>query len=221
MDFQTARAAMVESQIRPNGVRNPRIINAFATTPRELFVPENMKPLAYIDEALRIEPDSGGRPRFLLPPMILARLLEYGEPGPSDKVLVIGAATGYSAAVLAKLCGQVWALEESDALTERMQACLQAAKSAEVHIVRGPLNRGYEPEQPYDLILLDGFAAEEPRGLFGQLAEGGRLLALIGGRWHGQAHVFTKSSGVVSGRPVFDASGEILPGFEAQPQFVL
>lgn len=220
MDFRTARAAMVESQIRPNGVRDPRILSAFATVPREVFVPDAQKSLAYIDEALRIEPPAGGRFRYLLPPMILARLLQYGEPGSSDKALDIGGVTGYSAAVLSELCGEVYALEASEDLAQWMRANLKSANAGNVKVEAGPLNLGYEPSQPYDLILLNGFAAKEPASLFGQLAEGGRLIALIGTKWHGQAYLFTKSGGSVSGRAIFDASGDVLPGFEAQPQFV-
>ena len=82
-------------------------------------------------------------------------------------------------------------------------------------------NLGFDEfSQPYDLIILNGFAPTEPRILFGQLAEGGRLLCLIGGRWHGHAHIFAKTAGVVSGRAIFDASGDVLPGFEDQPHFV-
>ena len=221
MDFRTARAAMVESQIRPNNVRDTDVLNAFATTPRELFVPESQKPLAYIDEALPIEPvKAGGEARYLLPPMILARLLQFGGPYPVDKALDVGCVTGYSAAILSKLCGGVVALEASEALAGRMQDFLKSAQVGSVRVESGPLNAGFAASKPYDLILLNGFAAKEPESLFAQMAEGGRLLALIGSRWCGQAYVYTKSDGIVSGRAIFDASGEVLPGFEAQPHFV-
>src|SRR6516164_9516570 len=98
MDFQAARLAMVESQIRPNGVRDPLILNAFAGLPRELFVPEQSRRLAYVDEALIAVPASAGSPaRYLLSPMMLARMLQTAAPAPGDRVLDIGGATGYSA----------------------------------------------------------------------------------------------------------------------------
>jgi len=221
MDFQTARLAMVESQIRPNAVRDPLILNAFATLPREAFVPESQKALAYMDEAVPVLPATeGSPPRYLLPSMVLAKLLQGAAVSPSDHALDIGGATGYSAAVLAQICRKVEALETSEALAGAMKQNLKAANAEQVSVHHGPLNRGVDASKPYDLILLNGSVAEEPRELFDQLAEGGRLVTIIRRGWQGHAVLFTKSSGAVSGRPIFDAAAEYLPGFERHPNFV-
>jgi len=221
MDFQTARLAMVESQIRPNAVRDPLILNAFAILPREAFVPESQKALAYMDEAVPVLPATeGSPPRYLLPSMVLAKLLQGAAVSPSDHALDIGGATGYSAAVLAQICRKVEALETSEALAGAMKQNLKAANAEQVSVHHGPLNRGVDASKPYDLILLNGSVAEEPRELFDQLAEGGRLVTILRRGWQGHAVLFTKSSGAVSGRPIFDAAAEYLPGFERHPNFV-
>jgi protein-L-isoaspartate(D-aspartate) O-methyltransferase len=221
MDFQTARLAMVESQIRPNAVRDPLILNAFATLPREAFVPESQKALAYMDEAVPVLPAAeGSPPRYLLPSMVLAKLLQGAAVSPSDHALDIGGATGYSAAVLAQICRKVEALETSEALAGAMKQNLKAANAEQVSVHHGPLNRGVDASKPYDLILLNGSVAEEPKELFDQLAEGGRLVTIMRRGWQGYAVLFTKSSGAVSGRPIFDAAAEYLPGFEKHPDFV-
>ncbi len=222
MDFQAARLAMVESQIRPNGVRDPLILNAFATTPREAFVPDDQKALAYMDEAVLAVPAAGESPaRYLLPPMVLARLLQCASLSQSDHALDIGGATGYSAAILTQICSNVAALEASEGLAESMRRNLKAA-NVEQHVTvhHGALNQGLEGMKPYDFILLNGSVAEEPKKLFSGLAEGGRLVAIVRRGWLGHAYLFTKSSGAVSGRPIFDAAAEYLPGFEKQPHFV-
>jgi protein-L-isoaspartate(D-aspartate) O-methyltransferase len=221
MEFGSARLTMVESQIRPNAVRDPLILDAFATLPREQFVPENQKALAYMDEAVIAIPAAPGSPaRYLLPPMILARLLQSAAPSPLDRALDIGGATGYSAAVLAKLCGKVDALEASEALAEGMKQCLVNAGIDSVSVHSGALDRGLEAFKPFDLILVNGGVSEEPKELFDQLAEGGRLVAIVRRGWLGHAYLFSKSSGLVSGKAIFDAGADILPGFEAKAQFV-
>jgi protein-L-isoaspartate(D-aspartate) O-methyltransferase len=221
MDFQAARLAMVESQIRPNGVRDPLLLNAFATLPREAFVPEDQKALAYMDEAVLVIPATGeSLPRYLLSPMVLAKLLQSARLSQSDHALDIGGATGYSAAVLAQICAKVEALETSESLAENMRRNLKAANVEQVSVHHGPLNQGLDICKPYDFILVNGSVAEEPKELFGQLAEGGRLVTIIRRGWMGHAHLFTKSSGAVSGRPIFDAGAEYLPGFEKHPHFV-
>jgi protein-L-isoaspartate(D-aspartate) O-methyltransferase len=221
MDFKAARMAMVESQVRPNGVRDPRILNAFASVPRELFVPEEQKALAYMDEAVLAAPASAGSPaRLLLPPMVLARMLQFANPAENARALDVGGVTGYSAAILARLCKKVHALESSESFGERMEACLKSAGAEAVSVHTGPLNEGLVGEKPFDVILVNGGVAKEPKELLGQLSEGGRLVCIIGKGWLGHAYLFTKSSGVVSGRAVFDAGAEILPGFEAKLQFV-
>jgi protein-L-isoaspartate(D-aspartate) O-methyltransferase len=221
MDFQTARLAMVESQIRPNGVRDPLILNALATLPRELFVPERQKTLAYMDDAvLAVPAGEGSPPRYLLPPMVLARLLQSAGLSRSDHALDIGGATGYSAAVLAQLCGKVDALEASEALVETTRRNLKAINAGGVTVHRGPLDQGLADSKPFDFILLNGGVADEPKDLFSQLADGGRLATIVRRGWLGHAYLYSKNSGAVSGRAIFDAGAEYLPGFEQTSHFV-
>jgi protein-L-isoaspartate(D-aspartate) O-methyltransferase len=221
MQFEAARLAMVESQIRPNGVRDPLVLKAFAALPREYFVPEKQRALAYMDEALPVVPASAASPaRCLLPPMILGRMLQAAAPSPADHALDIGGATGYSAAILARLCKKVDALEASQPLAEEMRRCLKAVGADAVTVHSGPLNEGLGALKPFDLILVNGGVAEEPKALLDQLADGGRLIAIICKGRLGQGFLFTKSGGAISGRAIFDAGAQILPGFEAKPQFV-
>jgi protein-L-isoaspartate(D-aspartate) O-methyltransferase len=221
MQFEAARLAMVESQIRPNGVRDPLVLKAFAALPREHFVPEKQRALSYMDEALPVVPASAVSPaRCLLPPMILARMLQAAAPVPADRALDIGGATGYSAAILARLCKTVDALEAAEPLAEEMRRCWKAAGTDAATAHSGPLNEGLSALAPFDLILVNGGVAEEPKALLEQLADGGRLVTIVCKGRLGHGVLFTKSGGAVSGRPVFDAGAQILPGFEAKPQFV-
>jgi protein-L-isoaspartate(D-aspartate) O-methyltransferase len=221
MNFRSARLAMVESQIRPNAVRDVRILNAFATVPRELYVPEHQRALAYMDEALPVAESKGSsKARFLLPPMVLARLLEAAAPNQSDKLLDVGGVTGYSAAIASALCKEVVALEASESLVAMTRENLAKANEKRVKVVTGALTKGAPEFQPFDVIVLNGSVSSEPHQLFAQLAEGGRLVTLIGNRMGATAMLFTKSEGVTSGRGIFDAGVEVLPGFEPELRFV-
>ncbi|MBI4724602.1 MAG: protein-L-isoaspartate O-methyltransferase, partial [Rhodomicrobium sp.] len=185
------------------------------------FVPDKQKAFAYMDEALLAVPASASSPaRYLLPPMVLARLLQYADPAPTDRALDIGGVTGYSAAVLAKLCAKVDALEASESLAEGMEKCLERAGNGNVTVHAGALNKGLDKSKPFDVILINGGILEEPKELFGQLAEGGRLVTILRKGWFGQAYLFTKNAGAISGRAIFDAGADILHGFEIKPQFV-
>jgi protein-L-isoaspartate(D-aspartate) O-methyltransferase len=218
-DFRAMRLTMVESQIRPNGVRDPAILNAFATLPREKFVPDEQSSLAYMDEALPVYRGAGSS-RTLLPPMVLARLLQFAAPSRKDHALDVGGVTGYSAAILADICATVDALEASDELAASMKQYLRKAGIGGISVHSGPLNRGLDALKPFDLILINGGVQEEPKMLFEQLAEGGRLVAIVRKGWLGHGCLFSKSAGVVSGRAIFDAGVDVLPGFEAAPHFV-
>src|SRR5437764_2497094 len=155
--FKVARSHMIESQLRPNKVTDDRVLNAFASIRRELFVPEHLRTVAYVDEDL---PLGGGR--YLMEPMVVARLLQAGTIARTDSVLVVGAGTGYEVAVLASLARNVIALEENPELARRARAALVEHAIATVSIVEGPLRDGYQPRAPYDVILFGGAVAEVP-----------------------------------------------------------
>jgi protein-L-isoaspartate(D-aspartate) O-methyltransferase len=216
VDTAAARLNMVESQLRTNRVWDTRILDAFETVPRELYVPERARGFAYIDEDLPI-----GHGRYLLEPMVLARLVQAAEIGAGDIVLDLGCGTGYAAAILAHLAGTVVALEEVPELARAAAAALEAEQVTNAVVVEGKLAEGYAKQAPYDVILLDGGAAEVPKAIEDQLAEGGRMVGVVRDRADvGRAMLMRKDAGAVSGRVLFDANTPVLPGFERKPGFV-
>ncbi len=168
-NFSAMRAAMVASQLRTNNVNDPRVIAAIEGVARERFVPAERRALAYVDVPV---PLGGGR--ALNAPMATARLLTEAKLSPVDKLLIIGAATGYAAAVAAELVGSVTAVEEDDILFAQGQANL--AGSTRVALVQGPLDAGWEGAAPYDVIIVDGAVEQVDPRIIAQLSDGGRLL---------------------------------------------
>lgn len=209
--FETMRRAMVASQLRTTAVNDSRVVEAMAEVPRERHVPAGRAGLAYVDTLVPL-----GGARWLNPPMATGRLLTEAAPEPGDRALVVGAATGYGAAVLARLVRSVVALEEDAALL----AIARAAGETRVEYVQGPLAEGWAAGAPYDLILIDGVVEEIPAALIAQLSEGGRLAA--GRMEHGVARlVIGRRSGDGFGARAFaDAEGAPLPGFAPAPSFV-
>jgi protein-L-isoaspartate(D-aspartate) O-methyltransferase len=214
--FDAARIRMIESQLRPNKVVDDRVLRAFASIRRELFVPEHLQPVAYIDEDL---PLGGGR--YLMEPMVAARLLQAAEVKPTDIALVVGAGTGCEAALIAVLTRNVVALEEDPDLARRARAALVEHAIAAVNVVEGPLREGYRARAPYDVILFGGAVAEVPAEIASQLAERGRLPAVIRPATAvGRATLTTRTGGVLARCVIFDAATPVLPGFLPKPTFV-
>ncbi|MCG5233874.1 protein-L-isoaspartate O-methyltransferase family protein [Xanthobacter oligotrophicus] len=218
IDFVELRRGMVDSQVRTNNVTDPRIVAAMLEIPREKFVPAPLKSLAYIDDDLALT--SGNAPRYLIEPMILARLVQLADVQEHEHVLDVGTGTGYSAAVLSRLAQQVVAVEEDAGLAATATATLAELGVGNVAVMQGPLNAGWAAEAPYDLILLNGAVDEVPANLFAQVKEGGRVVAVVGHGGAGQARVFTKVAGAMSERVAFNAAVPALPGFKAAPRFV-
>lgn len=215
-DYTAARINMVEGQLRPNRLTDLRAVDAFLAVPRELFVPKPLRAIAYVDEEILV---GGGR--SLLEPMILARLIQELAIGKGNVVLDVGTATGYSAAVAARIAATVVALESDADLAAHATKNLQAAGVDNALVMRGPLEEGWAKQGPYDAILVNGAVAAVPQALLGQLAEGGRLAAVVMGEGRvGQARVYRRIDGIVSSRVVFDASARILPGFAPRQGFV-
>jgi protein-L-isoaspartate(D-aspartate) O-methyltransferase len=218
IDFAEMRRAMVDAQVRANDVTDLRIVASMLETPRERFVPTSLSSFAYIDDDLLVK--EGPPARYLMEPMVLAKLLQAAEIGPDALVLDVGAATGYSTAVLARLAGQVMALEEEAELASEGSNLLVELGLLNAAFVQGPLTAGWPAESPYDVILLNGAVDSAPEALLGQLKPGGRLVAVVGRGRAGRATIFTNTSGGVGSRVVFDAAVPVLPGFEARPGFV-
>jgi protein-L-isoaspartate(D-aspartate) O-methyltransferase len=219
-DFTAARLNMVESQVRPNGITDRRIIAAIETVRREDFVPESRRALAYMDEDVMLDPaDKAAGPRALIEVMAFARMLQHAAIKPTDKVLIVGAGTGYGAAVVAQIAASVVALESDAGLMHKARSNL--AGLANVKLVEGSLAAGAAADQPFDVILLEGRAEEVPASLIGQLTDDGRLVAVVGERETSQAFVYSRSGGAVAVREVFDASVTALPGLKKKkPAFV-
>jgi len=223
MDFVDARQRMVDGQIRPSDVTDPRILAAMLDLPRERFVPPDLAGLAYADMDL---PLTAGRllgvtaARSLLGARNLAKMIQALDIQPQDRALDVGATTGYGAAMLCRLAGDVVALEEDPGLAAFARKTLSECGCTNVSVVTGPLTEGWPAQARYDAILVEGATEVAPRKLFNQLAEGGRLVCVDGRGLSGKATVYRAADGVVSGRPVFDAAAPLLPGFARPPAFV-
>lgn len=213
-DFGAARQFMVDGQIRTNKVTDERLIEALVSIPREDFVPAAVRSRAYIDDDLPV-----GNGRYLMEPMVLARLIQALHVQPGEKVLIVGAAGGYSAALLARLGASVVALEDVPALVETARGSL-----AGLHLVlaNGPLPGGYAQGGPYAAILVEGSVGEVPGSLLDQLKVGGRLATVLreDNVTVGRAVLMTRGEGgSVGTRILFDANTPLLPGFEPVPTF--
>lgn len=213
-DYATARTNMVEGQIRPNRVVDGPVVEAFRAVPRERFVPAALKGVAYVDEDIQV-----GAGRYLMEPMVLSRLLQEARIGAGDTVLDVGCATGYSAAILARLAGTVIALEQDPALAATAGRTLEEVGAGNVVVVTGVLADGHAGRAPYDAIVFQGAVATVPDSLLRQLAEGGRLVAVVLSGRVGKARLYENVGGVVSGRTLFDAAVPPLPGFAPAPRF--
>ncbi len=216
VDFAAARSNMVESQIRTNKVTDPNLLDAFETTPRERFVPESLRGIAYVDEDVAL----GGQ-RFVMEPMVLAKLLQAARPGPGDVALDLGCGSGYATAILSRLVATVVALEVDAALAAAANQTLDELEIDNAVVVEGQLAEGYPKQAPYNVILLNGAVSEVPLAIADQLAEGGRLVTVVSvGAGLGRATLMRRDSGVISSRILCDAAVPVLPGFEAAPGFV-
>jgi protein-L-isoaspartate(D-aspartate) O-methyltransferase len=213
---EAARTKMIDCQLRPNKVTDERILAAFARVQRELFVPEKLRGTAYVDEDLPLS-----RGRYLMEPMVAARLLQAAMPDRKDTALVVGAGVGYEAALLALLARSVVALENDAELARLGRAALVDHRIASASYVEEPLPAGHRQRAPYDVILFGGAVAEIPSEIAAQLSEGGRMAAVLRpGQGVGRATLTTRTGGVLAQRVIFDAATPLLPGFVPKPAFV-
>ena len=215
--FSQARQTMVDCQIRPTKVTDENIIDAFATVPREAFVGRNQRAIAYVDEDL---PLPGGR--CMMEAMVLARLIQALAVGKHDNVLVVGAATGYGAAIMARLAGSVIAVETRTQMVEKAQETLVSIGTDNAVAIKGRLTEGFANEGPYDAILIEGAVETMPERILEQLGNGGRLVAV----WRpedaavGVASIWTKAGNGFVRKPLFDAQVPVLDEFRCKRDFV-
>jgi protein-L-isoaspartate(D-aspartate) O-methyltransferase len=221
LDFAAARRMMVDGQVRTQDVTSLDLIAAMLEVPRERFVPPARAQLAYLDLDVAVsEPGQGGPARHLLKAMVLAKLLQAADLQPTDSVLDVGCATGYSSAILARLVHSVVAVEEDRGLARMAEQNLLALGCANASVVSGPLRDGCADRAPYDVILMNGAVEVVPDGLCRQLKDGGRLLCVFRRAPGGKAMLYRSDRGEISGRPVFDAAAPLLQGFEKPAAFV-
>jgi protein-L-isoaspartate(D-aspartate) O-methyltransferase len=213
--FAAQRFNMIEAQLRTNDVNDPRICGAMGEVPRERFVPAAKQALAYSDVPVEVSPG-----RYLLDPRTFAKLLLLADVKLHETVLDVGAATGYSSAVLARLGKSVIALEQDAELVRVAYELLPSLGAANVIVTQGALNQGLKAKAPYDVIFVNGSLGAAPEQLLGQLAEDGRLVAVISEGATGKAQVFLREHGRIGSRPGFDAAVPPLVGFAKTVGFV-
>ena len=206
-DFTLARRAMVDSQLRPEGVTDRDVLAAMSEVAREDFVPAEARALAYFDRPVKI---AAGR--SMMPPAALGKLLTALAPRRGERALVVGSGTGYSAALLRSIGLDVVALESDQALAS-------AAAAAGIETSVGELDKGWAKGAPYDLILLDGAVEEIPAALVKQLREGGRLAGAILERGVSRLVIGMAAGGALGRRSIADADVEQLPEFERPRAF--
>lgn len=216
MDFAEARRHMVDGQLRPNRVEDPRIVAALRELPRERFAPAALAARAYADADL---PLPGGR--AMLKPLVLARLVQLTGLKRGERALVVAAGTGFGAALMAAIGGIVSAVENDPALLAIARAALPAAAPADsVTLVEADPAQGHAAGAPYDVIMIEGGVAEVPRAIEEQLAEGGRLVTIgLAGGPPGRALLVRRAGGAFSVTQEFDAHAPALPAFAAAPAF--
>lgn len=220
VSFELQRKNMVESQVRPSDVTDRRVLRAMQAVPREVFAPVEVRATAYMDADLPVARRNGRPTRWLLAPRLLAKLIQALEPGDAARVLEIGTATGYGAAVLSRLAARVIAVESDSALADEARLALAASGCANVAVVTAPLTAGAPVDAPYDAILVSGAVAWMPPVLLDQLKDGGRLVAVVADGGVGRAMRWRRLGGTFDPWPLFDAEAMILPGFERATAFV-
>lgn len=219
-----ARLNMVASQLRPNGIGDARLIQAFESVPMEVFVPPATQSLVYSDADLPLTADLK---RWLLAPLTLGKLLHLARIQPTDKVLVIGCGAGYSLALVVQLAAYVVGVESYEELAYSARAYGEEQRTSNVQVVMGALSIGYPKEAPYDVILIEGAVGKIPPILTQQLASQGRLVTVIKGQTglgqmeFGKGVLITRTDDTLTQVVKFDANCPHLPEFEPTVEFHL
>ena len=216
MDFKIARKNMVENQIRANKVTSLNVINAFLDVPREKFVPDALQEISYVDEDIQLS-----RNRFMMKPMILARLFQSLNLKGNENILHVGSNSGYGSAILSRMCSSVISLESDKKLFETSIHTFSNMGFDNVVPLHGSMENGVEKEAPFDIIFIEGSIETEPKSLFGQLNENGKLIAIIrpANIKIGKAKLFFKISNEIGLDNLFDAQVSKLSIFKSKTKF--
>ena len=215
-DYETLRRIMVDTQVRPNDVTEYPIIDAFLHVPRERFAPAGLEPAAYLGENL---PLGGGR--VMLEPRTLAKMLDALDVRPGDLALLVGAGTGYAAAILARLAAAVVAVEEDESLAVEARNALAEVGADTVVLQEGALAEGAPSHGPYDVVLIEGGVETIPEALLDQVGDGGRIAAIFVAGEFGEVRIGRRRAGGVDWRPAFNAGAPLLPSFRKPVVFTL
>lgn len=218
IDFTQARRTMVDSQLRTFDVNDIRLLDAIDAVPRERFVLPGSEQLAYSDQELAVS--EGADRRFMVTPMVLARMIQALEIDAGDTVLDVACGRGYSSAILSELGAYVTALEADGELVQAARAALSLAGAKRVAVERGDLADGFANSAPYDAILVNGALGMRPETLLRQLKNGGRLVCVMGQGRGGRATLFVRSGDAWGERTLFDAAAPVLETFQPKPGFV-
>lgn len=214
--FDAARKAMVESQIRANKVIDEQIIDAFSTIPRENFVPKSMRDIAYVDEDISL---SSGR--YVMEPMVMARLFQALELSSDSSVLVVGTGSAYGAAILSKIVSSVIAIDSRAAMVQKAEQNLAGLEIGNVAVIKAKLQDGYVEESPFDAIFIEGAIEVMPENLVSQLAPGGSIAAVWrpSGSKIGVASLWSRTGTNITRRELFNAQVPVLEEFKAKAGF--
>jgi len=213
-DFAAAREAMVDRQVRPSDVTRYPIIEALLRVPREDFVPQALRPVAYLGEHVPLGPG-----RVLLDPRVFAKMLDALDLGPDDLVLDVGCGLGYSTVVIARLAEAVIALEEDAAMAAEAEAQLTSHGADNAVVEQGPLAAGIARHGPFDAIIIEGAVEALPDAFAEQLKPGGRIVAIFADGAGGQARLGLRTAQGIAWRRIFDATAPVLSGFQAMKAF--
>jgi protein-L-isoaspartate(D-aspartate) O-methyltransferase len=218
VDFAQARRMMVDSQLRTFDVNDLSLLDAMDSVPRERFVAAGRENLAYIDQDILV--GTGKERRFMLSPMVQARLIQALALEPGRKVLDVACGLGYSSAVMAELGAAVIGLESDEDLAGEARKRLASVGASGISVVVGPLDRGLSGEAPFDAILVNGAIERRPDALLDQLADGGRLVCVMGRGRSAKATLFVRTGDAFGLRNLFDAAAPSLTAFQDDPGFV-
>jgi len=217
--FAIARQKMVDGQVRTNDVTDHRLLDAMLAVPREAFVPRDRQALAYLDLDLDVS-EAGSTKRFLIAPRLTGKLLQAAEIKPSDHVLVVGCATGYVAALVARLAARVTATESEPAVEGRAKDLVSTLNLANVTVRVAASAQGDPADERFDVIVLNGATEVPLDGLCRQLKDGGRLVGVFATTKPARAAIITHTHNDFGTRALFDATAPVLPGLERRPEFV-
>lgn len=215
MDYTRARLNMVENQLRPHQIDDPRLLAAMREVPREHFLPKSLRPVAYADEDLLLP--AGGH---LIEPLALARMIQAAQIRPHEVLLLLGCTTGYAGAILARLAATVILVQPDPAAAQQVETLLEdlGVDNVVLAVSADPVV-GQPSQAPFDIILLAGAVDALPPALGEQIGEGGRLVAVIDDGRVGKLTVFTRLHGVIGRQVLFDARIPRLAGLARRAEF--